>query len=227
MNRLLFCTLFVFSLLIGTTVTVGQHNVAFTIDDVPNTTEYKMKNFLPTLLFKLDRIRIPVAAFINEGNVFKTDSVEKNFSLLNQWAKRDYVTLGNHTYSHLRYSEAGIDAFEQDIIKGESIIRKLARLYDKPLAYFRFPYNDLGEDSIQHSEIRKFLEQASYTLTPFTIESCDYLFNDLYTYYSRNGQHDKAAMIANGYITTTLKFFDYFDSLSFKQYGRYLNQIYM
>jgi peptidoglycan/xylan/chitin deacetylase (PgdA/CDA1 family) len=227
MKRLLFYNLILISIQLFATITFGQRQVAMTIDDIPNVEKYKKDNFSPILLHKFDSLKIPITIFINEGNIFKTDSIVKNFSLLNQWIKRDYVTLGNHTYSHSRYSEVALDSFKTDIIKGENIIRELANTYNKPLSYFRFPYNDLGFDSLQHIEIIKFLKSKGYSLAPFTIESSDYIFNSLYMHYLNLGQKDKAVDIAKSYITTTLEYFNYFDSISISQYGRHIDQIYL
>ncbi|MCX6305450.1 MAG: polysaccharide deacetylase family protein [Bacteroidetes bacterium] len=227
MKKTLVNNLVLWSLLSLSAPSFGQLQVAMTIDDVPNTIIYKKDNFSPILLNKLDALKIPVTIFIVEGNIFKTDSVVKNFSLLNQWIKRDFVTPGTHTYAHSRYSEAGTDSFTRDIIKGEGITRELAGKYHKSLSYFRFPYNDLGADSLQHLEISNYLKSKDYTIAPFTIESSDYVFNLLYTHYIDLQQHDKAIAVANLYITTTLEYFDFFDSLSMSQYGRHIRQIFL
>ena len=205
----------------------GQSNVAITFDDVPNTKKFEKDDFQAKLLNQLDTLEIPVAVFINEGMVYKTQFVVKNFDLLNQWAKRDYSTLGNHTFAHSRYSDVGYEKFTADIEKGEVITRELATLYKKQLKYFRFPYNDLGKDSLQQHLIETFLEENEYISAPFTIESSDWVFNYLYEYYLKCNKKQEAKRIANSYINTTLEYFSYFDSLSVKQYGRHINQIYL
>lgn len=227
MKRLLFNNLITIFLLLFSTIAFAQRQVAITIDDVPNTIKYQQDKFVPILLNKLNSLNVPVTIFINEGNIFKTDSVEKNFSLLSKWVKSNFITIGNHTYSHPKYSEVGLDSFKKNIIKGESIIRELAKTYNKPLSYFRFPYFDLGADSLQHEEIRNFLKSVDYTSAPFTIESSDYIFDFLYKNYLVLGQKKKAVNVANMYISKTLEYFDYIDSISSLQYGRHINQIYL
>jgi len=172
-------------------------------------------------------LKIPIAIFINEGMLYKTKSVSKNFDLLNQWVIRDYSTLGNHTFDHSRYSDVGYENFKADIEKGEVITRELSNLYKKELKYFRFTYNDLGNDSLQKHLIETFLKKKEYILTPFTIESSDWVFNYLYEYYLKCNKKQEAQRIANSYINITLECFHYFDSLSVKQYGRHINQIYL
>jgi len=206
---------------------LAQTKVSITIDDVPNTKKYEKNHFQTKLLDCLDSLQIPVAIFINEGMLYKNQLVSRNFDLLNQWIKRDYITLGNHTFKHSRYSEVGYDAFVTDIIKGEAITKELAKLNHKESKYFRFPYNDLGKDSLQRHKMEQFLKVKAYVSTPFTIESSDWMFNYLYEYYLQENKKNEAERIAISYVNTTLAYFQYFDSLSMKQYGRHIHQVYL
>lgn len=205
----------------------AQTNVAITLDDVPNTRKFERDNYQSILLDKLDSIAIPIAIFINEGLIYKTDSISKNFELLNDWIKTDYITVGNHTFSHSRYSELGFESFKLDIEKGEYITRELTNKYTKSLHYFRFPYNDLGKDSTQHEKIDSLLQAKKYLSTPFTIESSDWMFNYIYEHYLKNNEFEAAAKIGNLYVEKTLAYFEFYDSLSTTIYGRKVNQIYL
>ena len=151
----------------------------------------------------------------------------ENVELLSEWAKRDYVTLGNHTFDHARYSAIGLDSFKTEINRGESITRELARIHHKSLDYFRFPFNDMGEDSMQQKQVMAFLKQKNYYNAPFTVESADWMFNYLYEYYLGQENSAKAKIIAGKYIDNTLGLFDFFDSLAMQKYGRNINHIYL
>jgi len=205
----------------------GQSKVAITIDDIPNTSKFERDHFSSILLNKLDSLNIPISIFINEGLIYKTEHVSKNFDLLHQWVKREYTSLGNHSFNHPRYSDIGLDSFAIEINKGEAITKELAKLYHKQLNYFRFPFNDMGKDSLQQIQIAKLLNDKKYIIAPFTIESSDWMFNYLYEYYLKNDQKTKADSIANSYIDITLDYFAFFDSTTIKQYGRQINQIYL
>lgn len=209
------------------TITYSQTKIAITIDDVPNTKQYFKDNFNAKLLNELERLNIPVAIFINEGLLFKTDSVVQNFELLNNWIKSELVELGNHTYSHLRYSELDAKTYIKEVEKGEHITKALAQKYGKPLRHFRFPYNDLGKDSIQQKEIADLLRTKGYTIMPFTIESSDWMFSYLYNYYLSKGEPEEAQKIGESYVNQTLAYFDFFDRLTKEQYGRAVNHIYL
>lgn len=208
------------------TLKPNSQRVAITIDDVPNTRNFSANNFNSKLLQELEAISIPVTIFINEGLVFRGDSI-KNKELLEQWISRSYITPANHTFSHSRYSEVGFEQFSLDVIKGARLSRKLASKYQKEVNYFRFPYNDLGIDSSEHVQIHRFLEEENYISTPFTIETSDWMFNALYEKYMNRGDSLKAGELGRMYVTQTLRSFAFYDSLMIAQYGRNVDQIYL
>ena len=223
--------LIVFALLLvqltGTFTDIPAQKVAITIDDVPNTRIYKESNFQSLLLQKFDSLEIPITIFINESLIYRSGATVKNFELLHQWAQMPWLDLGNHSLSHARYSVVGIDSFTYEIIKGEGISRELANLHNKELKYFRFPYNDLGKDSLQQVLVREYLRNQGYTIAPFTIESSDWMFNYVYEHYLNENKPDKAKAIVDLYLEKTLAFFDFYDSLSQQEYGRQVKQIYL
>lgn len=204
-----------------------QNQVAITIDDVPNVKKYKKDNYQSLLLNKLDRINIPISIFINEDKLTKTDSLEKNIQLLKKWINRKYVTVGNHTFSHSRYSEVGYENFVRDVEEGEILTKKFSNKYHKDLKYFRFPYNDLGKDSLQHIKIEEYFEKRGYSITPFTIESIDWMYNSVYEYYLENNDFKRAEEIGQNYVAKTLEYFDFFEKLAQKKYNRTIKHIYL
>ncbi|MGH1336674.1 MAG: polysaccharide deacetylase family protein [Aureispira sp.] len=204
----------------------AQKVVSITIDDVPNTNLYQQQNHQAPLLQQLEALQIPTAIFINEGLLYKTTALSQNFDLLHQWIKSDYTTLGNHTFSHSRYSTTG-PSFFSDILKGAYISTELAQYYNKTLHHFRFPYNDLGKDSLQQAAVEAFLRKQGYQTTPFTIESSDWLYNYVYKYYWEQQQEEKAKEIGQEYVTKTLAYFDFFETLAFNEYHRPIKHIYL
>ncbi len=205
----------------------GQTKVAITIDDVPNSVKYKNDNLNPLLLTKLDSLKIPATIFVTVGLLYKTDSSAKNTQVLNEWISRDNITIGYHTFSHLKYSSISLDSFKNDFERGEKILKKLVKKYNKPINYFRFPFNDLGSDSTKHVEAARYLRSKHYRIAPFTVESEDWMFNYIYEYYLNIKDFEKAKEIANEYVSKSLDYFEFFDSLAIKLYGRRVNQIYL
>lgn len=201
--------------------------ISITIDDVPNTKKIQDDHYRALLLETLDSFNIPIAIFINEGLIYKNGDKVENKKLLDEWAKRKYITLGNHTYSHSRYSDVNFNAFKSDIERGEFLTRPLAIQYNKPLQYFRFPYNDLGIDSMSQIKMDSLLTKLNYKIAPFTIESSDWMFNAVYEYYISNSKFKEAEKIGDLYVSKTIAYVHFFDSLSQSIYGRNVNQIYL
>ena len=69
----------------------AQKRISISIDDVPNTRNYERDQFQSLLLNKLDSLQIPASIFINEGLLYKTDSVVRNFDLLNSWLAKENI----------------------------------------------------------------------------------------------------------------------------------------
>ncbi len=224
--RLRIQAVFVLFILFGSIV-MAQKKVAITIDDLPNTYKFKADHFEPILLNKLDSLDIPVTVFFNEGKLVKTDAQSENFALLSDWCEHPNVTLGNHTRDHVRYSEVGLEKFKENLEAGETTTKSFAKRFGKPLTYFRFPYNDLGADSIQRAQVELYLEKRNYVIAPFTIESSDWMFNKVYEYHLKNGDKEKAQKVGEDYVEATLQLFEFFNDLAVKQYGREVNQIYL
>ncbi|NMM50876.1 polysaccharide deacetylase family protein [Marinigracilibium pacificum] len=201
----------------------AQKYTAITIDDVPNTSKPNSE-----LLSVLDSVNVPVSIFINEQKVYTEGRLdERKLKILEEWSSRDYVSLGNHGFSHQRYSTTGIDKYKDEVVEGERLTRELADKYGKELNEFRFPFNDLGKDSIQQKEIHDYLSGMGYSITPFSVESSDWMFSFLYNRYRKTGDLANARRIGEHYVTYTLDMFAYFDSLSNNDYNKNIKHIYL
>lgn len=204
-----------------------QKSISITIDDVPNTTKYEKDHFRPILLNVLDSLEVPFTIFINEDKIYKTERLDRNKGLLEEWIKNENAIIGNHTYSHSRYSEVGFKSFVKDIEKGDSLTELYAVKYNKDLKYFRFPFNDMGKDSTQHIQIREYLKSKDYSIAPFTVESSDWMFDTVYQYYLNNGDTEKAKAIGEQYVDKTIELVHFYDRMATSLYRRSVQHIYL
>ena len=119
--------------------------MAITFDDLPlqrietfSTAEYH--RIVAGLLAKIGAARVPAIGFVNEGKLRTNGKVdETKVDLLKAWLDAG-LDLGNHTYSHLDLHAAGIQEYEDDILKGEASLRGLIKARGRELSYFRHPY---------------------------------------------------------------------------------------
>ena len=204
-----------------------ERSVSITIDDVPNVHLYAADGNSSGLLKKLDSLNLPIAIFINEGHLKQNAAFEQNKKLLESWIARPYITAGNHSYSHPNYGEIGFDAFSDEVLKGEELTRKMAEKAGKKLEYFRFPFNGMGKDSTEQAKMHTFLTEHHYVSTPFTVESEDWLFTQLYEKALKEGKLEEAKAIGNRYVDLSINLFDYFDALAVKVVGKPVKQIYL
>ena len=218
---------FIFLFLCVLKVSVAQRSVAITIDDVPNTRLFETSNFSSLLQKKLDSLHIPIAIFINEGNLGQPEALESNKNLLKTWLVKDYITAGNHGYAHKNYVDAGFEAFKEDVLNGEIVTKELLKQQHQELKYFRFPFNGAGNDSLEQLKALQFLKEKKYISTPYTVESEDWLHAILYDKALAAGDTKKASWIGAQYVDFTLRLFAYFDNLSLSIYNRSISQIYL
>lgn len=220
------CYLFLFSL-ITLSAFAQERSVSITIDDVPNVHLYAASGNSSALLKKLDSLNLPVAIFINEGNLKLNNAFDLNKKLLQSWISRPYITVGNHSYSHPNYGEIGFDAFKDEVLKGEELSRQMAEHAGKKLEYFRFPFNGMGKDSAEQVRMGQFLTGHHYISTPFTVESEDWLYTQLYEKALKEGRLEEAKAIGNRYVDLSLQLFEHFDGVALKVTGKRVKQIYL
>ncbi|NLR63152.1 polysaccharide deacetylase family protein [Chitinophaga varians] len=206
---------------------LAQRQVAITMDDAPVMAlpEYytagQRKAVSEKLLQQINALRTPVSVFIVGDNCIAPD----NQLLLKKWVDNPLITLGSHTLHHPNCADLSIDSFKMEVMINDYIIRAVAK--DKPVPYFRFPYNAMGKDSMAQAERTGYLKEKGYTAVPFTIESNDYLFERYYQDALRAKDNRKAKAIGEAYIRYTLFSFDYFEKLAREIFGRDIPQVYL
>src|SRR5262245_48784795 len=127
----------------------GAREVAMTIDDLPQSgPEYglkRMKYMTARLINSVVAHHVPSIAFVNEAQLYVSGEFDARVALLDSWLSAG-IELGNHTFSHKSFGSVTLAAYEAEVIRGETVTRKLAKRHRLPLRYFRHPYLDTGPD---------------------------------------------------------------------------------
>jgi peptidoglycan/xylan/chitin deacetylase (PgdA/CDA1 family) len=206
-----------------------DRQVAVTIDDLPG----GMADRLPAadvtamtarLLTTLRDQKVPVVGFVNEKKLYKPGEVDERIQALQMWL--DYgFELGNHTFSHMSLNQAGLKAWEDDVIQGESVTRMLLAQHKMKLRYFRHPYLDTGRDLATRSAAERFLVERGYRIAPITLDGWDWMFAGVYE--DAKKRHDTALQqqIVKDYLAYHDAVFAYFEQLSAKIVGHEPKQI--
>ncbi len=213
-------------MLMTTPFVFAQRQIALSIDDVPGVNVQSSDGSASRLLLRLDSLHIPVCIFINEKNE-ESINAATGHSALEQWIARDYMTIGNHSYSHPDLSKVGTKAFLDNVDRGAVLCTNLAKKYHKDFHYFRFPYNDCGVDSLQQDTMRRALQERGYSIAPFSLESADYAYNDVYVHRWQLGDSVGARAVAQSYLHYTVAILLFIDSVATANGSSNLRHIYL
>jgi peptidoglycan/xylan/chitin deacetylase (PgdA/CDA1 family) len=210
-----------------------QRSVAITVDDVPGALPYN--DYVVGPLEKVQKINRDVTAtlnahhswaigFVNERKVQVLGERDARTALLQMWLDRG-LTLGNHTYTHFDFNDAGLVKYEDDTVRGDTVTRPLMAAAGQTEKYFRHPYLDTGPAMEAKTAFEQFLNDRGYTIAPVTVEDADYLFNDVLAHARETKDKKLAEKTEKAYLDYVTTSFDYEESESRKLFGREIPQI--
>ncbi len=230
--RRLFLLLFlfvIFDLFLCAQAPKVDRQVAVTIEDLPS----GMADKLPAaditaltakLLGTLRDQKIPVVGFVNEKKLYKPGQVDERIKALQMWV--DYgFELGNHTYAHTSLNQVELKAWEEDVIRGETVTSMLMAQHKMKLRYFRHPYLDTGRDLQTRSEAEAFLTQRGYRIAPITLDGWDWMFAGLYEDAKARNDAGLQQKIVQEYLSYHDAVFAYEEQESMKLLGYEPRQI--
>src|SRR6266568_3111100 len=202
--------------------------MAVTIDDLPyaavgESSLADARRATNKILAVLRRQRVPVVAFVNEGKLQVNGEKDARTVLLKQWVDAGMI-LGNHTYSHPDFNNLTVEQFEEEILKGEIVSRRLMSSRQPYQLYFRHPMTHTGDTQAKKEAIEKFLIDRGYKVTPHTIENSDFIFNVVYVLALRDGDRTTAKRVRDDYLDFTLAATEFAERFAPKIFGREVTQ---
>ena len=207
----------------------SSRKMVITFDDLPYV-ENGETAYLPSaqratkeILRLLQARHVPAVAFVNEGQVQATGEVDARIALLQQWVDAG-VILGNHTYSHPDFNTLTVEQFEDEIIKGEVVSRRLMQTHMPYQLYFRHPQTHTGDTQARKEAIEGFLAARGYKVAPYTIENSDFIFNAIYVRALRNKDKGLAKRLRAAYLDYTSAATEFAERLSPQIFGREIPQ---
>jgi peptidoglycan/xylan/chitin deacetylase (PgdA/CDA1 family) len=192
----------------------NERAVAVTIDDLPATTNSaRVAEINQKLLASFARHQIPVIGFVNESRLHVRGEGEARIGLLRQWLDAGHE-LGNHTYSHIHINSASLEEYQQDVIRGETVTRKLMQAKGKKLRYFRHPQLRTGPTPEYERALSRFLAGRGYTVAPVTIDNQEWVYANAYAAARAHNDAPNVQRIAREYIQYMEECFAFFEQLS-------------
>lgn len=181
-----------------------------------------MREVTSRLLAQLQRAGIPAVGFVNEIKLRGGDSAR--VALLEQWLDAG-IALGNHTFSHVKFWDTSLEAYQRDVLKGERLIRPMVANRGLRPRYFRHPYLNTGTTAQSKMAFERFLAQHGYAIAPVTIDNMDATY--ALAYDNAHQARDTALQqrIAAAYIDHMRENFEYFERLSSSLLGNEPTQV--
>ena len=200
--------------------------VAITFDDLPvggvlprNLASSRALN--AKLLAAITSHHVPAVGFVNEG---KLAGIPARAALLRMWLDAG-LELGNHTYSHLDLNSTPLAQFEDDVLKGEAVMRPLLAERGLTPRFFRHPFLHTGRSLDVREQFEKFLVEHGYRVAPVTVDNDEYIFAEAYDRAAARRDSDMMRRVAAAYVPYMEAKFAFFERNSTDLFGREIPQI--
>ena len=195
-----------------------QRAVAFTIDDLPagaanSMTGKEILEMTTKLLGTLRDQKVPAVGFVNEQKLYKTGEVDDRIKALNLWLDGGFE-LGNHTFAHTSLNRVTLQAWEEEVMRGETVTRILLAQHKMKLRYLRHPYLDAGRDLQTRREAEAFLSARGYQVAPVTMDAWDWMYGGVYENARKRADVALQQQLVSSYLSYTTSVFDYYEKLS-------------
>jgi peptidoglycan/xylan/chitin deacetylase (PgdA/CDA1 family) len=124
------------------------------------------------------------------------------------------AVVGGHSSSHLDLNTTPVPIYEEDVIRGEEITRRLLDERGTPLRFFRYPLLHTGADIGTREAVEAFLRHRGYTNAPVTIDSQEWVFAGVYSRAKERGDEATMKRVVDSYIPFMEGVFAFFEQWS-------------
>jgi peptidoglycan/xylan/chitin deacetylase (PgdA/CDA1 family) len=206
----------------------GPREIAVTIDDLPlNGPDLPLpalQSMTGKLLAALKRESILPVAFVNESKLYRDGEVDARIALLRAWRDAG-AELGNHTFSHPSLHATPLSAFEEDVVRGETVTRMLLKEKGGTLRWFRHPFLQTGPTAEAKRAFEEFLASRGYRVAPVTVDTNDWMYNSVYADALARGDAAAAARVREAYVASYATILDFFEDLTLRVFDRPIRHV--
>jgi peptidoglycan/xylan/chitin deacetylase (PgdA/CDA1 family) len=221
-------------------VTTPDRRISITIDDLPwagandhtweekkSDTTRSIEKHHKKLLASMKKAKAPAVGFVNEGKLYSGDRLQKNrVAMLNDWLNAGFE-LANHTYSHVSMHDVSLATYQDNILKGEQLLRPMLARHKKTPQWFRHPYLRAGRTLEDKAALQKFLDVHGYRIAPVTIDNSDSIYALAYRKVLAKGGDNKEtlARLRRDYVPYMVAKIDFYERGSIDLLGYNLPHI--
>jgi peptidoglycan/xylan/chitin deacetylase (PgdA/CDA1 family) len=172
--------------------------------------------------------KIRAVGFVGEGQLGGEDGParEARADLLRAWLDAGHE-LGNQTYRHMNLFDTPLDAWQENVVRGESLLRRLLGERGQRLRWFSYPFLNTGPDAETKRAAAEFLKGRGYSVHPVTVDSLDYLFAHAHQEALRRNDAETARRVADEYVPYMERMMEFYEGLSRDVFGREIPQVLM
>ncbi|GAB3033178.1 polysaccharide deacetylase family protein [Oleiagrimonas citrea] len=225
----------------ATTATVAKppdRRIAITFDDLPwatldsntplpahGTVPPRIAAEFTRLLQAIKNSGTPAIGFVNSARLLVHGQPQPDrVGMLDAWLDAG-LELGNHTATHVDLHAVGKQAFENDILACDAVLRPLLAKRDLQPHWFRHPYLRTGRTLQDKAAIKTFLTRHGYRIAPVTITDSDWIWAAAYAKALDSGDTAMQAKLRAQYVPYLLRMVHYFEHRSTKLLGYALPQV--
>jgi peptidoglycan/xylan/chitin deacetylase (PgdA/CDA1 family) len=224
-----------------------DRRVAVTVDDLPfvppDLAIAKQAAATGRILAALARHRVPAVGFVNEDKLeprpgdppappAKTAAPSPaspgvhpaRLALLERWLDAGHE-LGNHGYAHLSLHRRPRELWQDDVLRGERVLRPLLAARGTAPRYFRHPFLHTGRELATKQATARFLAEHGYTIAPVTFDSSEWIYAKLYEEAAARDDQAARQRIAASYLEYMAAKVAYFEGESQQLFGRNLPHV--
>lgn len=207
-----------------------ERAVAVTFDDlpfasVPAEDNTELESMTVRLLQAIQNAQAPAVGFVNEAKLYREGNLDPaRVALLRSWLKAGFE-LGNHTYSHPSLNKVPLNAFQADLLRGETVTRPLMQNEGRSLHWFRHPFLHLGTTPDVRLAFQDFLATHAYTVAPVTINNSEWVFAAAYARAQAQGNEEAAHRIGAAYVPYMEAIFNRAEQLALDLFGRPIQHV--
>ena len=208
----------------------ASRRMAVTFDDLPAAPPWVHDTEVQTrltdkLLATLAEHEVPAVGLVNEERLEVDGRVDPGrVALLERWLD-DGHELGNHTYSHPDLHRVPLAEFQEDVVRGERITRRLLAERGRELRWFRHPFLHTGRDLETKHGLEAFLEERGYRIAPVTVDNSEWIYGGAYARAYERGDREAMERLAADYVDYMVRMVEFYEGQSRALFGREIPQV--
>ena len=217
------------SYLLGGSQGPSSRTMAITIDDLPTASVLgqdieRAERTTTDLLAGIKRSGVPAIGFVNEVKLQSNGEEDpRRVALLQRWLDAG-LELGNHTYSHPDLHNTELKAFQDQVLRGELVTRRLLSAKGQKPRYFRHPFLHTGRSLAVRDRLVAFLREHGYSVAPVTVDNYEYVFAAAYDRSVAAGDASQTDRVRAAYLDYMDSVVSYYEQQSVAIVGREMAQ---